>query len=174
MSSGLINKPAYPIESKYFGNYVKKALGEDLITSLLLSQKTTVALYENLTEEQGDFAYAEGKWTVKQVLQHIIDTERIFCNRALRFARKDKTPLPGYDENHYADFDFAYHRTLKTIIEEFQIVRQSTIYLFESFHEDVLDEIGVAGENVFTARIIGWMLSGHNDHHNRVLREKYF
>lgn len=174
MSSIRINKPDYPIESEYFGNYVKKALGEDLIASLLLSQKSTVALYEKFTEKQGDFAYAEGKWTVKQVLQHIIDTERIFCNRALRLARKDKTPLPGYDENHYADFDFANHRTLNAIIEEYQIVRQSTIYLFASFHQDVLDEEGTAGVNVFTPRIIGWMLSGHNDHHNAVLRERYF
>ena len=169
----MIEKPSYNIESDYFANYVQKAKGTDLLPALEVNLKETIRLYESLVGGKESFQYAEGKWTVKQVLQHIIDTERIFTYRALRIARADKTPLPGYEENDYAAHDNTKNRSLTDLIQEFKQVRMSSITLFASFALGNLDREGLASNVTFTPRIIGWLLCGHAAHHNNVIQERY-
>ncbi len=169
----MIKKPNYPIESDYFAGYVKKAKGTDLINSLEANLMDTQELYQGLIGRKETYQYAKGKWTVKQVLQHIIDTERIFCYRALRMARQDKTALPGYEEDDYAANDGTANRSLADLITEFHQVRMATISLFDSFASDALDFEGEARNTVFTPRIVGWLLVGHAEHHNNVVTEKY-
>lgn len=169
----MIKKPTYPIESDYFAGYVKKAKGTDLITALEDNLSETQELFQGFIGRKESYQYSAGKWTVKQVLQHMIDTERVFAYRALRMARKDATPLPGYEEDDYAANDNSNNRSLADILTEFHQVRMATISLFDSFSSDVLDFETEASNTIFTPRIIGWMLCGHAEHHNGVIIEKY-
>jgi hypothetical protein len=169
----MIKKPTYPIESDYFAGYVKKAKGTDLIKALEENLFETQELFQGFIGKKESYQYSAGKWTVKQILQHIIDTERVFSYRALRMARKDNTPLPGYEEDDYAANDNSRNRSLADILTEFHQVRMVTISLFDSFANDVLDFEAEASNTVFTPRIIGWMLCGHAEHHNRVVELRY-
>ena len=169
----MIKKPTYSIESDYFANYVNKAIGTDLIASLEENLMDTQELYQTLIGRKESYQYAKGKWTVKQVLQHLIDTERVFAYRALRMARQDKTALAGYDEDDFAANDNTSNRSLADIITEFHQVRMATISLFDSFSNDSLDFEAEAINTSFTPRIIGWLLCGHVEHHNNVIKERY-
>ena len=126
------------------------------------------------TDEQCRHRYAPGKWSAIEVIMHLIDSERIFSYRALRFARGDTNSLPGFDENLYADRYRDDIRTKDMIVHEMKIVRESTICLFESFSTDMLDLRGIASETTMTVRSIGEMIVGHEIHHKKVLEEKYF
>ena len=114
-----------------------------------------------------------GKWTIKEVLSHVIDTERIFTYRALTIARNDNTPLPGFDENAYIPFSNASGRSLMQLIHEYELVRRSSMALFESFTEEMLDRQGTANNMRLTPRILGWMLAGHDAHHADIVRNRY-
>lgn len=122
----------------------------------------------------GDNVYAPGKWTVKDILQHIIDTERIFTYRALRFSRNDKTVLPGFEENDFAEEALAKGRTLEDLIQELKTVRQSSMQLFASFTDDMLQRIGTAFNSHISALAVGFTLIGHQIHHLNVLEERYY
>lgn len=133
-----------------------------------------LAFLDHVPAEKLNFAYAPGKWTVKQVLQHITDTERIFAYRALRFARKDQTPLSGFKENDYAVVARVDHREWLDLVEEFQMVRVTTEHLFRSLSEEEMFRSGTANESPFTVLSIGYIILGHAIHHRRVLEERYF
>lgn len=120
-----------------------------------------------------DYAYAPGKWTVKKLLNHIVDTERIFIYRALCIARGDQTPLPGYDENDYAEAAQVGHRSLVDLAHEFQSVRSATLSLFNSFGEHELLRTGIANGNAMSVNAIGFIIIGHALHHEVVARERY-
>lgn len=159
--------------AEYFEYYISLVKEEDYLKALKTSYKEIKKTYKNLTEEQGNFAYAKKKWTIKELLVHCIDTERIFCERALRFARKDKTELPGFDHDNYVINSGANDRTLKDILKEYKSVRKSTLSLFKSFNGDMLNQGGVANGNKLTVLTIGFIISGHELHHLNILREKY-
>ena len=125
-------------------------------------------------EELEDAVYAEGKWTIKQILQHIIDTERIFTYRALWFARHDSTPLPGYNEVEYANNDKVMERSLDDVLEEFEIVRESTIALFKSFDTSQIMASGTASSVEISVLAIGFTIVGHVMHHLQVIKERYY
>lgn len=122
----------------------------------------------------GDTVYAPGKWTVKDILQHIIDTERIFAYRALRFGRNDKTVLPGFEENDFAEEALAKGRTLEDLIEELKTLRQSSMQLFASFTDDMLQRTGTAFNSTISVLAVGFTLIGHQIHHLNVLKERYY
>ena len=145
----------------------------DVTTALKQTHKRTNGISDLITEEQGGYAYAEGKWTIKELLVHMIDTERIFCNRALRFARNDQTDLPGYDHDNYVPYSGANERSLKDISDEFNAVRLGTIALFNSFTDEMLDRKGTANGNNLTVLAIGFIISGHETHHVNILDERY-
>lgn len=169
----MIERPTHLNKDFYFVPYIEKAEGTDLIKSLREIGNKTLRLIDELSEEQGKYAYAKNKWTIKQVIRHITDAERVFAYRALRFSRKDSTPLPGFDEDAYAKNDFCSGLSLKQIKDEFVQVRKATISLFATMDADVLDFEGVASKLPMTPRIVGWTIAGHNAHHLSVIRERY-
>jgi uncharacterized damage-inducible protein DinB len=128
---------------------------------------------EDIPRDKVDYCYAEGKWTVKELVQHLIDAERIFAYRALTIARGDQTPLPGFDETTYAAASKADARKWEDLVEEFKAVRQSTDLLFKSFTEDQLQQRGTTNQHKNTVNAIGFTAFGHLLHHKNILEEKY-
>ena len=127
----------------------------------------------HLPEAKADYAYAENKWIVKDVIQHLIDAERVFAYRAMRFARKDQTNLSGFDENSYAVNANANARTLASLKEEFIAVRTSTDALIASFTEDQLQQKGMGNNNSITVNAVCFIIFGHIIHHQQILEERY-
>ncbi len=121
-----------------------------------------------------DSIYAPGKWTVKDILQHLIDNERIFCYRALRFARNDQTPLPGYDEQLFGQTAHGFKRSVDDLLSEFSAVRQSSLALFKSFSEEMLMRRGICYNKEISVAGIGFVIAGHPIHHLNVLKERYY
>jgi uncharacterized damage-inducible protein DinB len=153
--------------------YINEAEGDDLIKSLEDNLRDSLAMYNSFDETFGNYRYAEGKWSIKEVIAHITDTERIFAYRALTIARKDNTPLPGFDENAYAVHSNAGNRTLSDIIKEYELVRLSNILMIKGLAADALDTRSLANNREVTPRILCWMMAGHNTHHNKVFKERY-
>ncbi|WP_452232165.1 DinB family protein [Lacinutrix sp. MEBiC02595] len=157
----------------YYETYISKANDLSLLDGLIESFNTTLDFFNNLPENKMEYAYAEGKWTVKEVMQHIIDTERVFAYRALRFSRNDHTELPGFSENAYTPSSDANRRTKASLIEEYIHVRKSTISLFKSFTNEMLLLSGKASGGNMSVRAIGFINIGHEKHHCKVIKERY-
>lgn len=159
----------------YFGLYIKpiEEKGFDILEALEDTQKNFDSVLAGLPLEKQNYAYAEAKWTVKQVIQHIIDTERVFCYRALAIARNGSTELPGFDQDVFAAFDNSSERDYDDLLEEMRIVRQGSILLFKSFTKEAIERIGVASRNKISVRAIGLVLSGHQNHHLKIIEERY-
>jgi DinB superfamily len=160
---------------QFFDRYINLANDEDVVAAL----EASADLFEDEATKQkllalGQQVYAEGKWTVNDILQHLIDTERIMSYRALRIGRNDKTPLPGFEEELFAANTVANSRTLDDLLEEFKLVRQSSVALFKSLTPAMLQREGIASHQPITALALGFVLVGHPIHHLRVLRERYF
>jgi uncharacterized damage-inducible protein DinB len=156
-----------------FSNYINKVVAQDLLTSLQENQQVIEQKILALSEEQLNHKYQVGKWSIKEVIGHLIDTERVFAYRAMRFARKDKTPLPGYDEVLYGDTSNAGQRDIQKLVAEFSTVRQGTILLFESFTEEMLEERGIASNLEVSVRALGFAILGHCIHHLQIIDERY-
>ena len=127
----------------------------------------------SLPEEKLLHKYAPEKWTIKELLVHIVDAERIYGYRALCFARNEKTPLPGFEQDDYVAFSSANERSIESILKEYQAVRSATIALFEGFDDEALSRHGIANENKATVRALGYDIAGHELHHTNIIREKY-
>lgn len=157
----------------FYKGYVKLVEQPDVIQALRISGYRTMELIHSIPEGKADFRYAPDKWSIRQVLCHMMDAERIFGYRALRFARNDQTPLSGFDENAYGRYLNAESRTLTQIGEEMQHLRTSTVDLFMSFTEEMLKRKGTANNNELTTGAIGIIIAGHETHHVKVIRERY-
>lgn len=159
----------------YFGLYINpiEQKGFSLLEGLKNVQNDFDRILTNLPIEKQNYAYDEGKWTVKEVIQHVIDTERVFCYRALSIARNDATELPGFNQDTFAAFDNSSERNYNDLLEEMRIVRQSSILLFTSFTKEALERIGIASNNEISVRAIGLLLSGHQKHHLKIIEERY-
>lgn len=148
---------------------------EDSVMAALKNNTLKAETFFSLiSEEQSLYKYAEGKWTVKEILQHIIDTERIFAYRALAIARKETAVLPPFNENKFASNSLANRRTLKDLTEEFQSVRQSTVLLFNSFPAGSLERSGKVSDYQMTLLALGYIIAGHVAHHMNIIRERYW
>lgn len=158
----------------FYKNYVKQINETDLILALRISGNRAQEILHGVPMEKQDFKYGEDKWTVREVLCHMIDAERIFAYRALRFARNDQTPLVGFDEKLYAPEANATGRDLKSIIAEMAHLRSSTIDLFSGFSADMLSRKGLANNNELSVASLGFIIAGHETHHVNVLTERYF
>jgi len=132
-----------------------------------------VSFFKGIDAGRLSYSYQEGKWTVKELMLHVIDTERIFQYRALRFARADKADLPGFSENDFVSNSNANARSLTSLLNEFVTLRKSTISLFESFSEDTLLKIGVSGGNTMSVRTAGCLIIGHQKHHVNIVKQRY-
>ena len=150
------------------------ALGDvDLMTLLKKQKENFPQFIASLPESKWQSTYAPEKWTIAEILVHILDAERVFQYRALRFARNDKTPLPGFDQDAYVPVSGAGNRTKDEVIEEYRIIRESSIALFSGFNEEVLQRKGTASNSVMSVGALGFVICGHQRHHKLVIRERY-
>jgi len=157
----------------YFEKYISLVPEGEIVATLGNQIENTLSLIRGLSEAQGDLRYAPGKWSVKEVIGHLIDAERIFAYRALRFARSDTTPLPGFDENSFvanAGFD---SRSLADLAEEFEYMRRSNVYLFKHLDGGSWLRRGAANDNEISVRAIAHVIAGHELHHVGILRSRY-
>lgn len=159
--------------SGHFGNYIKAAGDGILIEDLEISLHEFIRFVQNIPMDKFDYRYAEGKWTIKDIIQHVIDTERIFAYRALRFSRNDKTPLPSFEENDYADNTDSNKRSIQDLLTEFSALRHSTLLFYKSLSEEQLKRIGTASGNQISVRALGFVMIGHQKHHQKVFEERY-
>lgn len=159
--------------AEYFFPYIS-VLGEvTLIEELEISLHEFIRFVQNIPMDKFDYRYAEDKWTIKEIIQHVIDTERIFAYRALRISRNDQTPLPGFDENEYSNNTEANKRGLQDLLTELSAVRHSNIFLFKSFSEEQLQRTGIASNAGISVRAIGFIMIGHQKHHQNIFEERY-
>jgi uncharacterized damage-inducible protein DinB len=158
----------------YYDTYIEQVAEAELAGALQQSLRALDELDVERLAALADQVYAPGKWTVRDVLQHLIDTERIFNYRALRMARQDETPLASFDENRYAAVSGANGRPLAALLSELRAVRLATLALFESFSDEMLSRRGVMWQYEMPVLAVGFIIAGHQNHHVRVLEERYF
>lgn len=157
----------------YYEPYIA-ALGDVQLLDMLKRQLVNFPQFiESIPEEKFHYSYQEGKWTIAQVLLHILDTERVFQYRALRFSRKDKTPLPGFDQDKYVMESNAENWTKQEMIENYSLIRKSTIALFEKLPEEALKRVGIASDSPMSVAALGFICCGHQKHHRNIIRERY-
>lgn len=159
--------------AEYYKTYVKLVPEGDIVQILDDQMKVTMDKLKSLTKEESEYRYATGKWSIKEVMGHIIDTERIMSYRLLSIARGEKISLPGYDENKYveeANFD---NQSLKDLLDHFVAVRQSTIYLINSLSRETLTRKGIANGHEVTVRALITIIAGHELHHRKIIIERY-
>ncbi len=157
----------------YYANYIAMVDEVDLLEDLEISVHEFIKFVQNIPMDKYDYRYAEGKWTIKDIIQHLIDSERIFAYRALRIARNDKTPLPGFEENDYAAIAGGSERSIRDLLTELAIVRQATISLFKTFSEEVVLRTGIASGYDISVRALGFIIIGHQKHHQKIFQERY-
>ena len=157
----------------FYASYVAQVPDGDLVEVLEISVHDMIRFVQNIPMDKYDYRYAEGKWTIKDILQHLMDSERIFAYRALRIARNDKTPLPGFDENEFANNAGGDERSIRDLLTELALVRQATIHLFKTFNEEALARIGTASGFSVSVRALGVIIIGHQKHHQKVFEERY-
>ncbi len=172
MSEPMTDRFGYPVPA-WFRGYYTELSGKDYLEVLAANLVSTPVFITSIPIEKEEYAYDKGKWTVKEVLVHMIDSERILSCRSLRFARNDQTPLPGFDEESYTPFSGANQRSMESIIDEYEAVRQATLALFRNFTEPMLSRVGTANNFRYSVEASGIVIAGHELHHLRVLRERY-
>jgi len=158
---------------QFYHNYINQVVEDDLMTAFTNQSPVMADFLAAIPAQKVDHAYAAGKWTIREVLQHIIDAERVFCYRALRFARKDPTPLSGFDENLFAQNSKAGRRAWNDLLAEFNAVRKATEWLYSSFDDEQLNASGISNENSNYVLAFGYISVGHSLHHMKILKERY-
>jgi uncharacterized damage-inducible protein DinB len=169
----VITKPLPGSYPAYFDQYISLVKGDHIYEELYQSYIDTMELVTSLDMETLHFRYAEGKWSILEIVQHIMDSERVFAYRALCFARKDTTSLPGFDENNYVVSSNATKRDINDMVREFSLLRASTIELFKSFTPEALDSHGNANSNQVTPRALLFAILGHEIHHRNIIQQRY-
>jgi DinB family protein len=168
-----IGRPEPGEYAAYYEKYLSQIAGNDILATLDEQRREMLLLLSGRSESDGDIRYAPGKWTVKEVVGHICDVERVMSYRALRIARNDSTPLAGFDENNYVASSQFARRPLPDLIEDFIAVRGATLSLFRNLDESAWTRRGVANNNEVTVRALAYIIAGHELHHRRMLQEKY-
>lgn len=157
----------------FYQGYIKRVLELDLIDGLVSSEKELMATCGNLTEPEALYRYDDAKWSIKDIIQHLIDAERVFVYRAMRFARNDQTKLSGFDQNEYVKEVFADRFSLEDLLKAFSNIRQSSLDLFTSLSETDMLRRGVSNEAEMTVEMIGYIIAGHTLHHTKIINERY-
>jgi len=159
--------------SQFNATYINALENVELLEELEISLHDFIRFVREIPMDKFDYRYAEGKWTIKDIIQHIIDAERIFAYRALRISRNDQTPLPGFEENDYVENTNANGRSIQELLTEFSAVRHSNLLLFKSFSEEQLIRMGISSNHPISVRALGFLIIGHQKHHQRVFQERY-
>ena len=157
----------------FYKSYIQVLENVELIEELEICLHEFIKFVQNIPMDKFDYRYEVGKWTIKEIIQHLIDSERVFSYRALRISRNDKTPLPGFNENDYVDNSNGNDRNLQGLLTELAVVRQATLSLFNSFSQEQLTKIGIASNNEVSVRSIGFIIIGHQKHHQKIFTERY-
>jgi len=168
-----MTRPDFNTLPEFHKRYVQHVKDYDVLEAMKISSKETLGLVRSISEEMGEHRYAAGKWSIKELLCHMMDTERILAYRALRFARNDKTNLPGFEENDYAPQANANNRNIKQIADEMERLRQTTLDLFVNFTAEMLARKGLANNLELSVLNLGYIISGHESHHRAILKERY-
>ena len=168
-----MTRPDLQSVAPFYKGYVEHVKELDLIEALIQSNKLTLELVRSIPEEKGGFRYQTGKWSIKELLCHLLDVERIFAYRTLRFARNDKTALHGFEENDYAPEANADARTIQELANEIERLRATTIDLFRSFTPAMLQRTGTANKAELSVLNLGYIIAGHESHHRKILKERY-
>jgi len=169
-----LSRPEKGEYSEHYEKYVSLIAGTDILGILEAQRLQTLQLFAGRSERDGKFRYAMDKWSVKEVLGHVTDAERIFAYRALRIGRGDGTPLPGFEQDDYVRNANFSQRTLAELVEEFAAVRTASILFFRSLREADWLRRGVASKNEVTVRALAYIVAGHELYHRRILDERYF
>ncbi len=168
-----IGKPETSEYLPYYGKYVSLVPEGDILTVLGEQMEDTAGLLSTIPESRANFRYAPDKWSIKDLVGHMIDTERIFAYRALRFARNDKTPLPGYEQDDYVSNASFESCTLAGLASELRSVRQSTLFLFKHLDENAWMRRGLANDSETSVRALAHIIAGHELHHREILSSRY-
>ncbi len=168
-----MTRPQKDEYNSYYESYINKVTNNDVISFLEEQLNRLVSLFTSIPPGKEKYSYAEGKWSIKEVLGHLTDTERIFAYRALCISRGEKKPLPGYEQNDYVECAGFNDWPLNDIINEFKLLRESNILLFKNFKEDTLVNLGIASENPVTVRAVLFIIAGHTEHHLDIIKTKY-
>jgi len=166
-------RPRTGDDNPYYDRYITLIGDDDIIEVLEEQIKTSEKFLKTFTEKQGNYSYADGKWTVKEVLGHVIDTEKIMAFRALAIARGEKQSLPGFEQDEYVAESNFNNRSLVDMINDFLTARESNIILIKSFDEEILNRRGIASESEVTVLALIYIIAGHEKHHMKILKEKY-
>jgi uncharacterized damage-inducible protein DinB len=172
---GVAIEPPQPGEyAPYYERYISLVAGTDVLAALDQQRRRTVLLLSGRSDADGDFRYAPGKWSAKEVIGHVCDTERIFAYRALRVARGDATPIEGFEQDDYVRNGPFAGRALGDLIEDYIAVRRATLALLRNLDEAAWMRRGIANKNEVSVRALAYIIAGHELHHRRILEEKYF
>ncbi len=170
----VVGRPETGEYAPFFGHYISLIQDTDILAVLQRQWGETTAMLRRLSEKDGEFRYAPNKWTVKEMVGHMSDTERIFAYRALRIARADKTPLAGFEQDDYVRAGGFEKRTLADLIDELNAVRKTTMFLFRGLEDEAWTRTGTANNGPLSVRALAYMIAGHELHHQKLLQEKYF
>jgi uncharacterized damage-inducible protein DinB len=165
-----------PAPSEYapsYAGYIDRVPDGDIVTQLQQGGEELTSALASIPDDKGDHRYAEGKWSVRTLIGHMIDAERIFAYRALRIARGDSTPLPGFEENDYARTAGSASRSIAGLASEMRVVREGTVRLFESFPNEAWSRSGTVNSAEVSTRALAWITAGHALHHLNVLEDRY-
>ncbi|HVG32423.1 MAG TPA: DinB family protein [Pyrinomonadaceae bacterium] len=173
MQSVTATQPEANEYAPYYGKYIVLVPEGDVVSTLGRQLEDTLALLNGLSEDQGDSRYEPGKWSIKELVGHVIDGERIFGHRAFRFARGEEQPLPGFEQDDYVRAAEFGNRQLKDLIEEFELVRRENLCLFRSLDESAWLRRGTASDALVSVRALAYIMAGHVTHHMNILRTRY-
>jgi uncharacterized damage-inducible protein DinB len=169
----MINKPQPGEYAPWSAGYIAKVPNGPVLEILEYLRDSTYSFFSRMAAEQADHTYAEGKWTIKEVLAHMIDAERLFSFRAFCFSRSEQQPLPGFDQDEYLRHAELETRTIQSLADEFKAVRQSSLYIFNSLTDEQAMRIGMASNHPMSVRALVFMTAGHELHHLDILKERY-
>ena len=168
-----MTKPQPEEYAPFYKGYIDLIAEEDVLDVLASNQSKTYDFFLSLPPEKANFTYAEGKWTIKEVLGHLIDTERIMSYRLLRFSRADHHPLAGFNENFYSSRSNYKTRTLESLADEFSALRKANLYLYQNLSEEQLKRKGMASNAMVSVKALLYIIAGHELHHLKIIKEKY-
>lgn len=167
-----MNRPQPEEYSSFHSDYIN-TVGNNVIAELGHQASAFPEFLKSISEEKSLYAYADGKWTIRQVIGHLIDTERILAYRALRLSRNDQTPLPGFDENAFVQYSNFNSRTLQSLSDEFASVRHANLFLFNSFDAIQVERKGTCSNATMSVKALIFIIAGHINHHWRILEDRY-
>jgi hypothetical protein len=169
-----IGRPEPGEYAPYYDRYISLIQGTDILGTLESQRRQTMLLLSGREESDGDYCYAPDKWSAKEVLGHVCDTERIFAYRALRISRADRTPIEGFEQDDYVSNGPFATRPLCELIDDYLAVRRATLTLFRNLDDQAWIRRGIANKNDVSVRALAYIIAGHEAHHRRILEQKYF